>query len=117
MGTQFKPGEKPKNNVTVFTGNDKAAPASIDPTTGRRVVKPVQPEVAPAAPPVEEKEAEASQIPSRSLAQPSKQATPAPTPKTHASDEDADEAVRKHSTMRQGEDNDEDEGQDDSAAS
>jgi len=111
MGTTFN-GKKPKNNVTIFTGNGDTAPALVDPETGRRTARNVPPSPAPAP---EAPQAEAAQeVPERSFAQPSKVAPPTtPTPKVHASEQEADEAVRKHSTMRQ----DDGEGQDDAETS
>jgi len=83
MGTKFREGDKPKNNVTIGRGG---TPPTFDAETGERQT---QPEAAPTA--------------DRSFAQPNPVIKHEdPQPKTHASEADEQDAIRRNSTMRQG---------------
>lgn len=82
MGTQFREGDKPKNNITIGHGTDDVAPKSLDADTGKTA--------------------------SRSFAQPNPAIEhPEPTPKAHASEEEEKDAIKRNSTLRRKTDEDE----------
>ena len=84
MGTTFREGDKPKNNVTVGRGGK---PPTFDAETGER------------------KEVKAAD---RSFAQPNP-AVPHedPKPKSHGSKQEEEDAIRRNSTLRRGQGDDE----------